>query len=179
MAPHRPLSSLLLLGISTLALGLVATASSAAGSASSGSSSPHVGEPLKPSNAEQKALSEHLRRRGAVFYGAWWCPACFQQKNLFGKEAGNRLPYVEISKIQRDYHKDPHAAIATLREAVEGQEWQVNDAAYLMFRLAEVYDESLGDRTSAAAIMQQVADQFPETRHSANARHKLHEWGLA
>ncbi len=98
MAPHRPLRSLLLLGLSTLALGLVATASSAAGSASSGSSSPHVGEPLKPSNAEQKALSEHLRRRGAVFYGAWWCPACFQQKNLFGKEAGNRLPYVECDK---------------------------------------------------------------------------------
>jgi len=23
-----------------------------------------------------------------------------------------------------------------------------------------------------------VIDQFPETRHSANARHKLHEWGL-
>ena len=98
MAPHRPLRSLLLLGLSTLALGLVATASSAAGSASSGSSSPHVGEPLKPSNAEQKALSEYLRRRGAVFYGAWWCPACFQQKNLFGKEAGNRLPYVECDK---------------------------------------------------------------------------------
>ncbi len=98
MAPHRPLRSLLLLGLSTLALGLVATASSAAGSASSGSSSPHVGERLKASNAEQKALSEHLRRRGAVFYGAWWCPACFQQKNLFGKEAGNRLPYVECDK---------------------------------------------------------------------------------
>jgi hypothetical protein len=98
MAPHRPLRSLLLLGLSTLALGLVATAGSAAGSASRGASSPHVGEPLKPSNAEQKALSEHLRRRGAVFYGAWWCPACFQQKNLFGKEAGNRLPYVECDK---------------------------------------------------------------------------------
>jgi glutaredoxin len=32
---------------------------------------------------------------GAVFYGAWWCPACFKQKNLFGQEAGRRLPYVE------------------------------------------------------------------------------------
>lgn len=91
----------------------------------------------------------------------------------------NRLPYVEISKIQRDYLHDPSAAVATLRQAVEGQEWPVNDAAFLMFRLAEVYDEALGDRTSAAAIMQQVVDQFPETRHSANARHRLHDWGLA
>jgi hypothetical protein len=99
MAPHRPLRSLLLVGLSALALGLVATASAgSAGGNERPSTSPHVGEPLKPSNAEQKALSEHLRRRGAVFYGAWWCPACFQQKNLFGKEAGDRLPYVECDK---------------------------------------------------------------------------------
>lgn len=91
----------------------------------------------------------------------------------------NRLPYVEISKIQRDHLHDPQAAIGTLREAIEGQEWQVSDAAFLMFRLAEVYDQAMDDRSSAAAIMQQVVDQFPQTRHSANARHKLHEWGLA
>lgn len=62
------------------------------------SSSPHVGEALGPSTAEQRALSAHLRRRGALFYGAWWCPACFKQKNLFGREAGNALPYVECDK---------------------------------------------------------------------------------
>lgn len=59
------------------------------------STSPEVGEPLRASTAEQVALGNHLRAAGAIFYGAWWCPACFQQKNLFGKEAGNRLPYVE------------------------------------------------------------------------------------
>ena len=90
----------------------------------------------------------------------------------------NRLPWVEISKIQRVQFKDPDAAIATLRGALEGQEWQMNDAAYLLFRLAELYDEDREDRTTAAAIMAQVMEEFPETRHSANARHKLHEWGL-
>jgi hypothetical protein len=44
------------------------------------------------------ALVEHLRLKGAVFYGAWWCPHCFHQKNLFGIEAGQRLPYVECDK---------------------------------------------------------------------------------
>ena len=44
------------------------------------------------------ALVEHLRRRGAVVYGAWWCPHCFSQKNLFGTEAGRRLPYIECDK---------------------------------------------------------------------------------
>jgi len=64
------------------------------------STTPTLGQAIKPSNANQLALSEHLRRVGAVFYGAWWCPACFKQKNLFGQEAGNRLPYVECDKSE-------------------------------------------------------------------------------
>ncbi len=91
----------------------------------------------------------------------------------------NRMPYVEISKIQRFNLEDPAAAVTTLREAIEGQEWEENDAAFLMFRLAETYDESMDDRESAGLIMEQVMEQFPETRHSANARTKLHEWGIA
>ena len=93
-------------------------------------------------------------------------------------EPMNRLPWVEIAKIQKDNLEDPNAAIETIRHALESQAWQVNDAAYFMFRLAELYEETLGDRDSAVAIFQQVIEAFPETRHSANARHKLHEWGL-
>jgi len=91
----------------------------------------------------------------------------------------NRFPWVEIAKIQRDNLKEPLAAIATLREALESQEWEVNDAAYFMFRLAELYDEDMENREVAAEILQQVCEELPETRHAANARHKLHEWGLA
>lgn len=90
----------------------------------------------------------------------------------------NRMPWVEIAKIQKSNLEDPAAAVATLRQAIEGQEWGENDAAFLMFRLAEIYDEDLGDRDSAAAILGQVMEQFPETRHSANARSRLHEWGI-
>ena len=63
-----------------------------------GSTSPRLGEALNDSNADQEALSAHLRAQGAVFYGAWWCPACFQQKNLFGKQGGNTLTYVECDE---------------------------------------------------------------------------------
>ena len=91
----------------------------------------------------------------------------------------NRMPYVEIAKIQKVHLEDPMASIMTLREAIEGQEWEENDAAFLLFRLAELYDKDTEDRESAVAIMEQVMEQFPETRHSANARTKLHEWGMA
>ena len=102
--------------------------------------------------------------------------AAFRQ----GAEADptNRMPWIEISKIQKDQMNDPQGAVETLRAALVAHEWAENDAAYLLFRLAELYDEQLADRDSAVAIMEQVVGQFPGTRHSANARHKLHEWGL-
>lgn len=95
------------------------------------------------------------------------------------KDPTSRMPWVEIAKIKRVNLEDPQGAIDTLREAIEAQEWEVNDAAFLMFRLAEIYDENLEDRDSAVQVMTQVMDQFPETRHSANARNKLHGWGAA
>lgn len=90
----------------------------------------------------------------------------------------NRIPWVEIIKIQRESLHDPASAVATIREILENQTWAENDAAYFLFRLAELYDGDIGDRDAAVEIMNQVLEQFPETRHSANARHKLHEWGL-
>ena len=108
-----------------------------------------------------------------------WDAAIESFKLAAAQDPMNRMPWVEIAKIQRINQEDPAAAVATLREAVEGQEWQENDAAFLMFRLAEIYDENMGDRASASALLEQVIGQFPETRHSANARSKLHEWGMA
>jgi len=37
-----------------------------------------------------------LGEKGTVFYGAFWCPHCQNQKKLFGKSA-KLLPYVECS----------------------------------------------------------------------------------
>ncbi|WP_233132951.1 MULTISPECIES: hypothetical protein [unclassified Synechococcus] len=77
---------------------LAAAPAVASGSRPATSSTGTLGEALKPSNAEQLALVDFLIQQGAVFYGAWWCPYCFEQKNLFGTEAGRRLPYVECDK---------------------------------------------------------------------------------
>ncbi len=91
----------------------------------------------------------------------------------------NRLPWVEIAKIYKDNLGNPGAAIDTIRHALESQAWEINDAAYFLFRLAELYDEVEGDRVTAVAILNQVIEQFPGTRHSANATHRLHEWAQA
>lgn len=95
------------------------------------------------------------------------------------EDPGNRMPWVEMAKIQRQNLEDPDAAIAVLREALEAQEWQEDDAAFLLFRLAEIYVEDREDWASGRMILQQVIDTFPATRHSANATHKLNEWQRA
>lgn len=41
-----------------------------------------------------------LEEKGAKFYGAFWCSACDQQKQLFGKSE-KKLPYVECSPNNR------------------------------------------------------------------------------
>lgn len=42
------------------------------------------------------AFAQCLTENGAVFYGAFWCPHCQNQKALFGKSK-DLLPYVECS----------------------------------------------------------------------------------
>lgn len=95
--PHRlPLLAwvALMLGAAPLLTG----SAPALASSGAGPTAGNLGEAVSPSTAEQKAVAEHLRQRGAIFYGAWWCPHCFHQKNLFGIEAGARLPYVECAR---------------------------------------------------------------------------------
>jgi len=41
-------------------------------------------------------FAQCLGERGAIFYGAFWCPHCQNQKALFGKSE-KYLPYVECS----------------------------------------------------------------------------------
>jgi len=49
-----------------------------------------------PEDPRLKALATHLQERGAKFYGAYWCPHCQRQKNMFEASA-DRLPYVECT----------------------------------------------------------------------------------
>jgi uncharacterized membrane protein len=42
-------------------------------------------------------LARHLKQIGAKMYAAYWCPHCYEQKELFGKEALKDLPYIECA----------------------------------------------------------------------------------
>lgn len=46
------------------------------------------------SKSYEARLAEHLTAQDATMYGAFWCPHCADQKELFG-EAVETVPYVE------------------------------------------------------------------------------------
>ncbi|MEB3234117.1 MAG: hypothetical protein VKM98_01705, partial [Cyanobacteriota bacterium] len=102
--------SALAITLSVAAVGAIATASAAdqqqrgaAVVAAAGSGKPEFNpNSLPASSPEQLALSRHLKQVGALFYGAWWCPACSRQKTLFGKQGAQQLPYVECDKAPGD-----------------------------------------------------------------------------
>lgn len=47
------------------------------------------------SNTVNVSLAKHLHSIGAKMYGAFWCSHCFEQKQMFGREAVKYLDYVE------------------------------------------------------------------------------------
>jgi thiol-disulfide isomerase/thioredoxin len=49
---------------------------------------------LKPESVQK--LAACIKASGAKFYGAFWCPHCNDQKDMFG-DAKKELPYIECS----------------------------------------------------------------------------------
>ncbi len=60
----------------------------------SGNKGPAIANTSSPAEIE---LAKHLKQIGAKMYGAYWCPHCNDQKELFGKEAAAIYPYVECA----------------------------------------------------------------------------------
>jgi glutaredoxin len=56
----------------------------------------NVNRPLKNSSgAAEIGLAKHLKKIKAKMYGAFWCPYCTKQKEMFGKEAFPLVTYIE------------------------------------------------------------------------------------
>lgn len=51
----------------------------------------------RASTEQSEGLAKFLKSSGAVMYGAYWCPHCSRQKEMFGREAWSFIRYVECS----------------------------------------------------------------------------------
>src|SRR5262249_43959378 len=55
-----------------------------------------LGEAPAAEDPEARALASYLSQHNVKMYGAYWCPHCQEQKEMFGASA-SRVPYVECS----------------------------------------------------------------------------------
>jgi hypothetical protein len=59
------------------------------------------------SGPSEIALAKHLKKTGAIVYGAYWCSHCYEQNQLFGKEAATtKLGKVECSEDGENAQRD-------------------------------------------------------------------------
>lgn len=61
------------------------------------------------SGSAEIELAKHLTEKGAKMYGAYWCPHCYEQKQLFGKQAWDKVTYVECGEGATEHKADPAA----------------------------------------------------------------------
>jgi glutaredoxin len=47
-------------------------------------------------------LASHLTATGAKLYTAYWCPHCHEQKELFGRQASEKLTVIECAPDGRN-----------------------------------------------------------------------------
>ena len=86
------------------------------------------------------AFAQCLKDKGALFYGAFWCPHCQTQKKMFGSSV-KFLPYVECSTADGS---------AQLRECTEKKiegypTWVFKDGSRLT---GEIPLKQLAEKTS-------------------------------
>lgn len=96
-------------------------------------------------------------------------------REIWKEDPSDRFPMLEIAKIQREKLDSGVVAVMTLNEALEGYDWEVDDAAFLLFRMIDIYEEDLDDKEAVVRLLKKAVKDFPETRHAANAMHKLRE----
>lgn len=71
----------------------------------------------RKSTEQSIKLAQHLKKIGSTMYGAYWCPHCSHQKELFGREAWELINYVECST--KGYNYDA-AAVGKIKDQITG-----------------------------------------------------------
>ncbi|MGC3989630.1 MAG: hypothetical protein QM796_08135 [Chthoniobacteraceae bacterium] len=92
----------------------------------------------------------------------------------FEKDPTDTLAVSEAAHIYCDKLERPEEAARILEAAVEG-EHPVDEGAFLASRLVDVYWNHFHDAIRARQVLIQIAENLPETRHAANAQHRLME----
>jgi tetratricopeptide (TPR) repeat protein len=93
---------------------------------------------------------------------------------IYEQDPTDTLALSESAKIYCEHTDHPAAAAELLEDALK-KEWPPDGAAFLSMRLVDVYWKYQHDGRGARALLLQIMEAMPETRHAANAGHRLQE----
>lgn len=124
--------------ISTLAIYAPINSPQAADSNIPGEAGPPV---TTVSQAAELQLAQHLAEIDAKMYGAYWCPHCHDQKQLFGQEAAQTIPYIECAPDGQN----PQTQLCQSVDEVRGfPTWEINGEFYSGAQPLQVLAEASG-----------------------------------
>jgi len=126
------------------------------------------------SSGEEITMDDNMKAAAKLAQGDY-NGAIDEYEKIAAATPDEPFPIGEIAKIHADKKNDPRRALAFLSERLEGKEWSPDAAAFIMFRMVELQSEKLKDYQAAHDLLEEVIANFPNTRHSANAHHKLAE----
>ena len=87
---------------------------------------PYGWEITSVSGEAEIALAKHLTAIGAKEYGAYWCPHCYEQKQLFGQEAFDEVTYIECAEDG----KDPQPQVCRTAGIQSFPTWEIDGKFY-------------------------------------------------
>ena len=122
---------------------------------------------------EQIEKSPHAGAMVAIAHGDYET-AVQEYLKAFEQDPHDMLALSEVAKIECEHLGNPAAAADILEQAL-GREWTQEDAAFLTSRLVEVYWKHQHNFRDARALLMQIIETMPGTKHAANAQHKLQE----
>ncbi len=123
----------------------------------------------------EKVEQDHMTKAAARIAQGDYKGAIEHYEKMLEDKPDDPFPVAEISKVQAERLRDPQAALKVLEDHLQSKDWPVDDAAFIMFRIADVHLTHRHDYEAARDMLEQIIGNFPNTRHSANAHHRMSE----
>lgn len=80
----------------------------------------------QPDDSRKVLLAKHLTAQGARMYGAYWCPHCTMQKNMFGAA----FKFVTNVDCDPKAPKDSNPALCARKNIRQYPTWEINGNIY-------------------------------------------------
>jgi tetratricopeptide (TPR) repeat protein len=136
---------------------------------------PRLGEALGTfiySSGEEIQPDERMKAAAKVAQGDY-DGAIREHEKLASANPDDPHPVAEIAKIHSHFFHDPISALEVLEKGLKRHAWPEDAAAFLRFRMADILADEMHDYERAHQVLEQVVADFPNTRHSANAKHRM------